>query len=238
MNIAVIIAGGSGQRMHQDIPKQFLHVDNKPIIIYTLEVFQRHPDIDAIEVVCLDGWHEVLKAYAEEHGIDKLKWITSGGASAQESIRNGVYNLIDKCSPDDIILIHDGIRPMVDELIISDCIDKCRTYGNGVTALPHNEHVFEAKDDISTAQYIPRERTRCVQTPQAYKYGKLLGAYEEAFRNGIGIYGASYVNTMMVDMGETLYFAVGSYKNIKLTTPDDIELFKALLHSKKDYWIK
>jgi len=238
MNVAIIIAGGSGQRMHQDIPKQFLHVDNKPIIIYTLQVFQRHPDIDAIEVVCIDGWHQVLKAYAEQYGIDKLKWITSGGDSAQESIRNGVYNLRDKCSADDIILIHDGIRPMVDETVISDCIEKCKRYGNGVTALPHNEHVFEAKDDISTAQYIPRDKTRCVQTPQAYGYSKLLAAYEEAYRREIGIYGACYANTMMVDLGETLYFAVGSYKNIKITTPDDIELFKALLHSKKDTWLK
>ena len=93
MNIAVIIAGGSGHRMGQDIPKQFINVYDKPVLIYTLEGFQEHPQIDAIEVVCIDGWHDVLRAYAKQFNITKLKWIVSGGASGQESIRNGVYNL-------------------------------------------------------------------------------------------------------------------------------------------------
>ena len=93
MNVAIIIAGGSGSRMHQDIPKQFINVYDKPVIIYTLEGFQRHPEIDAIEVVCLDGWHDILKAYARQFNIDKLKWVVSGGKTGQESIRNGVYHL-------------------------------------------------------------------------------------------------------------------------------------------------
>ena len=114
MNIAVIIAGGSGHRMGQDIPKQFINVYDKPVIVYTLESFQRHPMIDAIEVVCIDGWHDILWAYAKQFNIDKLKWIVSGGGSAQESIRNGVDNLADKCDENDNIIIHDGIRPLVD----------------------------------------------------------------------------------------------------------------------------
>lgn len=238
MNIAVIIAGGSGSRMGQDIPKQFINVYDKPILIYTLEAFQKHPQIDAIEVVCIDGWHDIVKAYAKQFNITKLKWIVEGGNSGQESIRNGVNNLEDKCSPDDIIIIHDGIRPLVDETVLSDVIVKCKKYGNAVTSLPYNEQIFVIDDEISTTKYIPRETLRRVSTPQAYKFGKLKWAYNEAFEKGIGIHGSSYTNTMMVELGEKLYFAAGSDKNIKLTTKDDLEMFKAYVKLDKDNWLK
>ncbi len=238
MNIALIIAGGSGQRLGQDIPKQFINVYDKPVLIYTLESFQRHPQIDAIELVCIDGWHDVVKAYAKQFDIDKLKWIVSGGETAQESIRDGVYNLEGKCSADDIVIIHDGIRPLVDDSVLSDVIIKCRQYGNAVTALPYNEQIFVADDDKSTTRYIPRETLRRVSTPQAYQYGRLNKAYHEAYEKKIGIYGSAYTNTMMVELGEKLYFAAGSDKNIKITTKDDLELFKAYLKMEKDKWLK
>lgn len=238
MNIAIIIAGGSGHRMGQDIPKQFINVYDKPIIIYTLEGFQKHPQIDAIEVVCLDGWIEVLRAYAKQFNIDKLKWVVPGGCSGQESIRNGVFNLEDKANDEDIIIIHDGIRPLVDETVLTDVILKAKKYGNAVTSLPYNEQIFVVDDEISTVKFIPRETLRRVSTPQAYKFGKLNWAYHKAFEEKIGIYGSSYTNTMMVDLGERLYFAAGSDKNIKLTTKDDIELFKAYLKADKDNWLK
>ena len=233
MNIAIIIAAGSGQRTHQDIPKQFINVNDKPIIIYTLESFQKHPEIDAIEVVCLDGWQEILKAYAKQFGITKLGWIVKGGSTGQESIRNGVYNLKDKCEADDVIIIHDGIRPLVEEEVISDVIVKCNLHGNAVTSLPYNEQIFIVSDEKSTNKYIPRETLRRVQTPQAYKYSKLSWGYEEAFLKNIGIHGSSYTNTMMVDLGETLYFAIGSDKNIKITTFDDIVMFKGMVQLKE-----
>lgn len=238
MNIAVIIAGGSGSRMGQDIPKQFINVYDKPILIYTLEAFQKHPRIDAIEVVCIDGWHDIVRAYAKQFNITKLKWIVAGGNTGQESIRNGIYNLEDKCNPDDTIIIHDGIRPLVDEAVLSDVIIKCEKYGNAVTSLPYNEQIFVIDDEISTTKYIPRETLRRVSTPQAYKFGKLKWAYNEAFEKEIGIHGSSYTNTMMVELGEKLYFAAGSDKNIKLTTKDDLEMFKAYLKLDKDNWLK
>ncbi len=129
MNIAIIIAGGSGQRVGQDIPKQFINVYDKPILIYTLEGFQKHPQIDEIGLVCLNGWHDVVRAYAKQFNIDKLKWIISGGETAQESIREGVYYLEGKCSEEDVIIIHDGIRPLVDDSVLSDVIMKCEKYG-------------------------------------------------------------------------------------------------------------
>ncbi len=238
MNVAIIIAGGVGSRMGQDIPKQFINVYDKPILIYTLEGFEKDPLIDAIEVVCIEGWIEVLKAYAKQFNITKLKWIVKGGATGQESIRNGVYNLEGICQDDDVIIIHDGIRPMVDEFVLNDVIRTCIKYGNGVTSLPYNEQIFVKNDDISTKKYIPRETLRRVSTPQAYKFKKLDESYHKAFEENIGIQGSSYTNTMMVELGETLYFAAGSDKNIKLTTPDDIYLFKALLALKKDKNLK
>ncbi len=238
MNIAIIIAAGSGHRMGQDIPKQFINVYDKPVVIYTLEGFQRHPKIDAIEVVCLKGWQDVLKAYAKQFGITKLKWVVDGGETGQESIRNGVYNLEDIASSDDTIIIHDGIRPLVEDSVLSDVIAVCEEKGNAVTSMPYNEQIFVKDDEESTIKYIPRETLRRVSTPQAYKFGKLDWAYHEAFEKKIGIYGSSYTNTMMVELGERLYFASGSDKNIKLTTKDDLEMFKCYLKMEKDTWLK
>ena len=238
MNVALIIAGGSGHRMGQEIPKQFLTINDKPIIIYTLENFQNNENIDEILVVCIDGWHDVLTAYAKQFNITKLKYVVSGGESAQESIRNGVDKLHGIYGDDTCVIIHDGIRPLVDESVINDVIEKCRKYGNGVTSLPYNEQIFVINDELTTKKYIPRETLRRVSTPQAYKLGKLHSSYKRAFEEGIGIGGSSYVNTMMVELGETLYFAKGSDKNIKLTTKDDFYIFKAYISAKKDGFLK
>ena len=226
--------------MGQDIPKQFINVYDKPVLIYTLESFQRHPLIDAIEVVCIDGWENVVWAYAKQFSIDKLKWITKGGNTGQESIRNGVYNLEDKCSADDIIIIHDGIRPLVEPSVLTDVINKAQKYGNAVTSMPYNEQIFVVSkdDETTTTEFIPRETLRRVSTPQAYRFDLLDGKYKEAFEKEIGIYGSHYTNTMMVELGVTLHFAAGSDKNIKLTTKDDLEMFKGYLARDKEQWLK
>ncbi|MCR5462971.1 MAG: 2-C-methyl-D-erythritol 4-phosphate cytidylyltransferase [Bacteroidales bacterium] len=236
MNIAIILAGGSGVRMGAEIPKQFIEVHDKPVLIYTLEGFQAHPLIDEIGVVCLEGWHERLKSYAEQFGISKLKWIISGGDTGQESIRNGVFYLEGKCLESDIVVIHDGIRPLIEPFVLTDVIEKCQKHGNAVTSMPYNEQIFlvNENDPSTTSKYIPRETLRRVSTPQAYTFGLLDKAYHEAFEKEIGIYGSSYTNTMMVELGETLHFAAGSDKNIKLTTKDDLELFKGYLEMKHD----
>ncbi|MBQ3239684.1 MAG: 2-C-methyl-D-erythritol 4-phosphate cytidylyltransferase [Akkermansia sp.] len=234
MNIAVIIAAGSGTRMGLDIPKQFVNVYDKPILVYTLEAFQNHPCIDAIEVVCLKGWEQVLSVYAKQWNITKLKWIVQGGATGQESIRNGVFNLEDKCQPSDIIIIHDGIRPLVDDYVLSDVIATCEQYGNAVTSMPYNEQIFVIDDEISTTKYIPRETLRRVSTPQAYKFDLLDKAYHKAFETGVGIHGSHYTNTMMVELGERLYFAAGSDRNIKLTTHGDLEMFKGYIKRNRE----
>lgn len=235
MTTAIIIAGGIGNRMGQNIPKQFINVYDKPILIYTLEGFENHPMVDAIELVCIEGWENVVWSYVKQYKITKLKWIVKGGASAQESIRNGVYYLEDKCSFDDVIIVHDGIRPLVDAEVLTDVILKAQKYGNAVTSLPYNEQIFVVSkdDENTTTQFIPREILRRVSTPQAYRFDLLDSKYHEAFEKEIGIYGSHYTNTMMVELGVRLHFAAGSDKNIKLTTKDDLELFKGYLYKRK-----
>jgi len=232
MITALIIAGGVGKRMGQDIPKQFITVDNKPIIIYTLESFQNHPLIDQILVVAKSGWEETLWGYVKQYNLPKVKWIVSGGSKGQESINNGVQFLKQVSNPDDIIVVHDGIRPLVDDFVLSDVIVKAQEFGNAVSSLPYNEQIFIKKTEETTAEYVDRNTLRRVVTPQAYHFGTLAKRYEEAIEKQIGMSDSSYTNTMMVDLGETLHFATGSEKNIKLTNPEDLELFQAFLRMK------
>lgn len=239
MTVALIIAGGTGSRMGQEIPKQFLNVYDKPVLIYTLETFQSCPDIDEIFVVCLEGWEEMLKAYCRQFGIAKLAGIVRGGKSGQESIRNGIDGIAESHAGGDIVVIHDGVRPLVERSVLSDVIATAVKFGNGVSSLPYNEQMFvRGEDGATSGEYIPREKLQRVVTPQAYKLGDLVRCYERAFRERIGIGPSSYTNTMMADLGETLHFAAGSEKNIKLTTRENLEIFKAYLSMEKGGWLK
>ncbi len=236
MNIAILLAGGYGARTEQDIPKQFINVYDKPLIIYTLENFERHPDIDAILVVCLEGWHEILRAYARQYHIDKLRWIVSGGNDGQESTRNGIKALKDVCDADDIIVVHDSIRPYLPGEVISDAIVKCRKYGSGLSAIRCQETIVRTENGICGADGIGRQEIMRVQTPQAYLYGNAAWAYEEAEKRNIT--NEVYINTLMLRLGETVYFSLGTEKNIKITTVDDLEMFKALCRMERESWIK
>lgn len=235
-NIVLIIAGGVGARMNQDIPKQFIHVYDKPVIVYTLEAFQNHPNIDAIEVVCLEGWYDILSAYAKQFGISKLENIVSGGKNGQDSIRNGLYDIAKRYSNnDDIVLVHDAIRPMVSADIISDNIQTCRKYGNAITVVPCTAAMLKTNDEVSSIEQIPRNNLKVTQTPQAFFIGDLKEAHQEALERGITNSVASC--TMYIELGRKLYMSTGSEKNIKLTTVEDIEIFKALLNSQKEVWL-
>lgn len=235
-NIALIIAGGVGERMGQDIPKQFINVYDKPVIIYTMEAFQRHSEIDSIEIVCLDGWHEMLKAYAKQFGISKLENIVSGGINGQDSIRNGLYDIATRyMEGDDIVLIHDAIRPMVDERVISDNIRVCRLYGNAITVVPCTAAMLKTYDSLSTKEQVLRDNLKITQTPQAFFLQDIMNVHKEALNRGITSSVASC--TLYIELGKELFMSKGSEKNLKLTTAEDIEIFKALLSAKKDEWI-
>ena len=236
MNIGLIIAGGSGTRMNQDIPKQFLTVNEKPVIVYTMEAFQKHDEIDVIAVVCINGWENMLEAYAKQFNITKLKHIILGGDCGQASIRNGVYELEKHYSSDDIVLIHDAIRPMVSEKIISDCIIKTKEYGCAITTIPCAEAMLETDNQISSERSYPRNNLKRTQTPQAFFIERICDLHRRAIKRGITDSVASC--TLMIEMGEKVYFSQGSEKNIKLTTVEDIDIFKALLLAKRSEWLK
>ena len=235
-NIALIIAGGIGARMGQDIPKQFINVYDKPVIVYTMEVFQRHPDIDSIEIVCVDEWQGALKAYAKQFGIAKLENVVSGGKNGQDSIRNGLYDIVKRYhSDDDVVLVHDAIRPMVSQEIITDNIRVCRENGNAITVVPCTAAMLKTYDSLSTTEQVPRDNLKITQTPQAFFINDIIEAHKEALCKGITNSVASC--TMYIELGRKLYMSKGSEKNLKLTTTEDIEIFKALLKAKKDEWL-
>lgn len=236
MNIALIIAGGSGNRMHQDIPKQFLTVNEKPVIIYTLEVFQRHPAIDEIVVVCIEGWEQVLWAYVRQFDLSKVSAIVQGGACGQNSIYKGLKEVAASHAPDDIVLIHDAIRPMISEEIISDCINKTIEFGSAIASIPCAEAMLVTENQENSDRIFDRDSLKRTQTPQGFHIGKLMDIHERALAKGITNSTASC--TLMIEMGEKVYFSKGSEKNLKLTTVEDIDIFKALLLAKRAEWLK
>ena len=235
-NIALLIAGGSGNRMGQSIPKQFLTVNEKPVIIYTLEAFEKHPEIDEIAVVCIDGWQSMLQAYANQFGITKLSYIVPGGKNGQDSIRNGVFELEKLFSPEDIVLIHDAIRPLVTAEIITDCIRVTREKGNAITVIPCAEAMIETENAEESTGSYPREKLKRAQTPQGFHIGDIAELHRRALEKGITNSVASC--TLMIEMGKKVYFSRGSEKNIKLTTIEDLDIFKALLMSKRSEWLR
>lgn len=230
-NIGLIIAGGSGSRMRFAVPKQFMTVFDKPVIIYTLERFERHPSIDVIAVVCLDGWENILAGYAKQYNITKLKHIIPAGQVGQESIKNGIFELEKHYDGDTVILVHDGNRPMVSEDVISDCIAITKQRGNAITCIPCQEAMLETKDGIASNVSYPRENLKRTQTPHGFKLKDLIEAHKEAAKVGITNSVASC--TLMIELGKQVFFSNGSEKNIKLTTPEDVEIFKALLRGDK-----
>lgn len=227
MNIALIIAGGIGQRMQQEVPKQFMNVYDKPVIIYTLEAFEKHPDIDKIGVVCLEGWHDILHAYAKQYRIHKLDFVVTGGVNGQDSIREGVYEAEKRYGSEDIVLIHDSIRPLVSQEIISDCVVQCKRYGSAVSSVPCTTAVLKKEKEEYSDTHIHRDTLAMTQTPQAFPLGKFAQLHRDALKKGITNSLASC--TLMVEMGEKVHFSVGSELNLKLTTTNDFNMFKAIL---------
>ncbi len=234
--IALIIAGGKGSRMHQDIPKQFLTVNEKPVLVYTMEAFEQHPEIDSIAVVCLKGWEKILRAYAKQFKISKLHHVITGGKNGQDSIRNGLFELEKHFSKDDIVLVHDAIRPMVSAEIISDCIIKTKSHGSAIASIPCAEAVLQTEDGRISSGSYPRNLLRRAQTPQGFLIGRICDIHRKALKEGITNSVASC--TLLIEMGEQVYFSAGSDKNIKLTSIEDFDIFKSLLAVKRTEWFK
>ncbi len=227
MTIALLTAAGIGSRMHLDLPKQFLHIDGRPVIVHTMEAFQKHPQVDAIIVVTLPAWIDTVKAYAGEFSITKLKWVVTGGKTGQESIYMGLMKLKEECNPSDTIMVHDGNRPFVSAEIISDSLATYKEHGCAVAAMPCIEAIFRSKNGFESSDSIPREELFRTQTPHTYSLEKLLWAHEQAKQRNIENTAATCV--LMNVLGEKIYFSKGSDKNLKLTTQDDLDIYRALL---------
>lgn len=226
MNIALILAGGRDPDFQMSVPKQFVNVFNRPIIVYTLEAFQRHRDIDAIMVACLNGWQEMVNSYAKQFNIDKLKWVISGGNDGQASARLGILTLQDFCQADDLIILHDSIRPFVSEEIITDSIKVCKTHGMGVAAVRTMDTIMKTADGKVGTESISRYSVIRIQTPQTYRMDRLLDIHQKAVK--AGIVGQVDTNSVVSKLGEPVWFSKGSELNMKINTVEDVEMFKAL----------
>ena len=228
MNTALILAAGTDARFEMDVPKQFVNVNNRPMIVYTLERFQEHPDIDEIVVVCLDGWQEMVRAYGKQFGIAKLKAILPGGKNAQQSTYHGLDYMVRQMDmkQGDIVVIHDAIRPMVSRELISKSIQKCIKSGMGVAAIHVMDAIMRTDDGKSGFENIDRNEIMKIQTPQAFDFKYIWDMHNQAIAQGKTGF---WDNTgMLTSLGEKIYFSEGSDFNMKVNTTEGVAMFKAL----------
>lgn len=226
MTTALILAAGLDGNFKMNIPKQFVNVNNRPIIVYTLEIFQKHLDIDEIVVICLDGWQEMVRVYGKQFNITKLTEILPGGKDAQESTYKGLVYLKEKMAQGDIVVIHDSIRPMVSEELITKSIQKCRKHRMGVAATSNMDTIMHSEDGKTGYRSLNRYQIMRVQTPQAFDFQYILDAHEMAIERGC--VGAWDNSSMLTNLGEKVYFSEGSDLNMKINSVEDVEMFKAL----------
>ncbi|MBM6882077.1 IspD/TarI family cytidylyltransferase [Bacteroides caecigallinarum] len=226
--IAFVMAGGYGDRMHKETPKQFLDLLGKPVIIHTLLKFEQSNDIDVIIVACLSGWIDKLRKMAAIYNITKLKGVVEGGCNSQESISNGIeYMLLNGYNEDDIVMVHESVRPFITDKIISDNVNSCMLRGNAVTAIRGNESYLYSENGISSEQHFMRENMFMVQTPQTFKLGCIASAINEANEKGI-VSQSLYILMSQLDY-TPLYMVDGDRFNLKLTYPEDLKIFEILL---------
>lgn len=238
MNVAVIFAGGTGRRMNQNnpnaVPKQFLKLYGKPIIVYTLEKFENHPDIQGIIVVCLKEWIPQMRAYVQKYGITKVRDIVAGGSTGQESIGNGLRTAGRYFPEDTTVLIHDGVRPLVDPRTITNCIARVAEKGNAITVVPATETIFRGTDhdDGKVGEILPRSQCEMARAPQCFRLGDILECHEKAREEGRNDFIDSA--SLFRHYGHTLYEVEGRPENIKITTPIDFYIFRAIIDAREN----
>ncbi len=227
MNVAMIKAGGIGTRMNAGIPKQFVKVNDIPIIIYTLSAFEKHKGIDEILIVCVEEWIDEMWKYIREYNITKVKSIIKGGTTSLRSIKCGVDELVKDHNDNDFVLIHDANRPLVSEQIITDVLDKSDIYGNAVAAIQSTDEIMISNDSISSDQYVNRKSIYRIQTPDSYRLKDIYSYINSASEDELDYIGST--NTLVIAKGGKMHFAEGSELNIRLTKQEDISLFKGIL---------
>lgn len=233
-NFALIFAGGAGTRMNSKaIPKQFLELQGRPIIIHTLEHFEKHPGIDAICIVCIESWIKELNKQLLFHNITKAKAVVPGGANSQESIFNGL-NALHKlsASDEDIVLIHDGVRPLINEKVITDNIECARKHGNAITVAPAIETIISIDDSGNVSSISDRKNCRLARAPQTFFLKDILEAHIKA--RAEGNIDAIDSACLMAHYGTPLHTVSGPMENIKITTSLDFHLFRAILQAREN----
>ncbi|TLX73964.1 2-C-methyl-D-erythritol 4-phosphate cytidylyltransferase [Labilibacter sediminis] len=233
MNVALIFAGGVGRRMNSSAkPKQFLELFGKPIIIYTIELFQNHPDINGVVVVCVDGWVEYLKELLKKYGITKVKDIVVGGETGQSSIYNGLLAIEKRYSANSKVLIHDGVRPLINHQTISDNIAAVAQNGTAITTAPTIE-TFVISEDGNMVDDIPeREKSKLAKAPQSFILSEILDVHRQARIDGI--YNFIDSCSLMKHYGKELHLVEGPIENIKITTPMDFFIFRAIYDAREN----
>lgn len=226
-NVAVILAGGIGQRMGSDVPKQFLEVDGKPIIVYTLENFERNPSVTDVLIVCNPEWIDHCNDLVERFGLGKVRWVVPGGKTSHDSTRNGVFFLKDVLEPSDFVIIHDAARPVLPQMAIDNMLDLAHEAGNASLAIPCYETVIRTEDKKSGIDEIDRDTIMRVQTPQAYRFSLLTDLYDKAEADGRHDF--VYADLVAIHYGVRIYFSKGFINNLKITKPEDLHLFGYLL---------
>jgi len=229
MTTALVFAGGTGRRMNsRSKPKQFLSVHGKPIIIYTIEHFEDHPEIDNIVIVCLESWIEELKSFIELYRIKKVTNIVPGGKTGQDSIYNGLMAMKKSGKPDDIVLIHDGVRPLINQELISENIAAVKKYGNAITAEPARESVIDSADGFSVDSVPERSHMFVAKAPQSFYYGAITELYERARVDGLQTIDSAHLLSIY---GVEMRLVQSTPNNLKITEPADYYIFRALYES-------
>jgi 2-C-methyl-D-erythritol 4-phosphate cytidylyltransferase len=229
MNIAIILSGGVGTRVGAEVPKQYIKIMSKPIMVYTLEKFENNPNIDAIELVCIKGDVPSVESIVKEYNITKVRWYTEGGSTFQESTMNGIFNLKDKVAYDDIVLIQFAVSPMITDEIIDDSIAVCSKYGNAVAADEMIMCTCIKDNEYSSSQSILRETLVGLNAPWTFKYDLVCGAYEEAIEKNILNSLEPHTTSLMFALGKKIYFSKSATSNIKITRKEDLDLFEGYL---------
>ena len=226
-NYVILLAGGVGKRMNSEIPKQFLEVDGKPIIVYSIENFQRNDQIEKIVVVCIKDWIDELKKLIEKYNLTKVEWIIEGGSTGHDSIRNGVFFLKDKVAPEDFIIVHDAVRPILPQKAIDEVIRVAHEKGNASSSIACHPPIVYTDDRESGITDVDREHVMLTASPQAFNYSLALKCYEQAENEGK--HDCTFTSSLLIHCGERVYFAKGTTCNIKITQKEDLALFSALL---------
>lgn len=232
MITAIILAGGVGTRVGADRPKQFVEILGKPVLAYTIDIFEKHPEIDSIEIVCHKSWKEYLQEMLKKYQYRKVKWVTDGGNTFQDSVMNGIEYLHDKISLADYVLIQYGAAPFTSEKIVTDVIKVMKEKNNAVSATPCFQ-LMGSKDGDVSKKWVNRDLYTQIACPYGFRYDYLLGVYERAEQQGVIEKIEPHTTSLMYALGDEINLAYGDQTNIKITTKEDLDMFEGYVLMKQ-----